>query len=174
MPNRNKRFLQNGAVVIFSFLLTILPMVSLIFFKVPKFVYMNMAGLFTFSSYFGALPSILYVILIQGLLILSRQADGFVSYNLMLNLIHVLIPAFLVRRDRPYYFKILVSALILTIFARPGALLLQRMTSLNFGDLSGLLNLQTMLSDLIIYLSSALISFVFFFCYDRLTKKAGR
>ncbi|MDO4711247.1 MAG: hypothetical protein Q4A75_04655 [Peptostreptococcaceae bacterium] len=170
---RKDRIIEIVFVSAVSVILTVLPMISLIFANVSKYIYMNMSGYFIFSVYFGLLPSIVYVMAIQLLLILSGQMDSFVSYSLILNLIHILIPSLIVKRGKAYYVKIFVSATVLTMVARSLSLFLYRSSVMGSGSVT-LIDLKYLWTDAGIYFSSALVAFIFFFCLDRMTKRSER
>ena len=74
MPKK-ANFIKGAIVFLSATIFSAFTAVSLIFFDVADYVYLNIAGLFIFCVYFGFVPSVFYIAAIAGLMINFRLAS---------------------------------------------------------------------------------------------------
>lgn len=84
MPILNKKSIITALVSIF---LVVATNISLIYFKVPSFVYLNISGLFIFSMYFGYIRSVVLIIFIQIFMNKIGQSMEFLDYGFISNIL---------------------------------------------------------------------------------------
>lgn len=80
-----------------SIAITIITNISLIYFYVPSFVYLNIAGVFIFTIYFGLFKSLIFILITQLIMVRFGQTMNFLDYTLISNMVCVAIICFVYR-----------------------------------------------------------------------------
>ena len=92
----------------------VLPM----FFALPKWIYLNIVGIYIFTYVSGLLPSIIFILFIQAVLFKVDIAYVFFSYSLILNMINIIIISLCADRERFIFTRFIISGVIMTLFSK--------------------------------------------------------
>lgn len=173
----NKRiydsFKISQAVFIFlvSSVITVYTTCSLIFLNLPSYIYLNIIGIFIFSIYFGIIPSLMFISVIQIIMMKFGLSAEFLNYSLILWLVDISIISLvkngisknMLTNKRLYIsVSIVVSSILLSILAKPLSIGISNWITGNSREMSSLFELQSVLEQLKIYGFSAIISLVFY------------
>lgn len=165
------RIISGVAVFLASAILIFLTSISLIFFEVADYIYLNIVGLFIFAVYFGFIPSVLYVLLLQCVMLRFNLADHFYNYTLILNLTNALIISFCMDSQKLSYKRIFLASVIMALCSR--MISNQIYVSISGERLVGvasIMSVENIAAQLRVYLFSGVCATVFFYIYDKSIK----
>ncbi|WP_159070869.1 hypothetical protein [Campylobacter concisus] len=106
---QKEKFISAAVIFLSAAIISAFTAVSLIFFDVADYVYLNIIGLFIICVYFGFAASIFYLVGFTGFMIKFGLADAFFSYSLVLGVVNAAIIAFYCKREVKFR-KILVAS----------------------------------------------------------------
>ena len=167
---RKENFLS-GIIVFFSAaILSAFTAVSLIFFEVADYVYLNIAGLFIFCMYFGFVPSVFYLVAIACIMIKFRLADTFFSYSLVLGFVNAAIIS-LFCAGKIKFKKILAASAVMALFSRIIASeLYSLLSSGKLSDVTFALSFEKIIAQARIYLFSGACTIMYFYIFKKIVQ----
>ena len=166
-------------ILILASAITIYTTCSLIFLNVPSYIYLNIIGIFIFSIYFGIIPSLIFISLIQVVMIRFSLSAEFLNYSLILWTVDVLI-IFIVKniilkyrvKNKRIYISlvIVVSTILLSILSKPLSIAISNWITNSARDMSSLFESQSIIEQARIYGFSGLVTLIFYQVFFLLTK----
>ncbi|MEG0250482.1 MAG: hypothetical protein RR561_06450 [Peptostreptococcus sp.] len=159
--------------------ITIYTTCSLIFLNVPSYIYLNIIGIFIFSIYFGIIPSLVFIAIMQIIMIKFGLSAEFLNYSLILWVIDISIISIvkngisknMIKNKKVYItLVIVVSSILLSILAKPLSIGISNWITTSSRDTSSLFETQAVLEQAKIYGFSGLITLIFYQVLLLLTK----
>lgn len=161
---RNLKFnLLNLSIFLLSSILIGCTSVSLIFLKLPKFIYLNCIGIFVFCINFGFFPSLFYAFFIQCIFIKFRLVDNFLNLSFIIQVVQILLIFSCLSKKENYIKEIISSSIILIIFEKfLSVFLAQFFLKFNY-SLKNIFNIKNFLDQVFIYAFSGFVVLIIFY-----------
>ena len=167
MPKK-ANFIKGAIVFLSATIFSAFTAVSLIFFDVADYIYLNITGLFIFCVYFGFVPSVFYIAATAGLMINFRLADTFFSYSLVLGLVNAVIIAVFCRGEIKFK-RIIAASVVMSLFSKIAASeLYSLLTSGTFSDIAFMISLDKFMAQARIYLFSGICTVAYFYAFNKI------
>lgn len=161
---RNLKFnFLNLSIFLLSLIFILLTSVSLIFLKLPKFIYLNCIGIFMFCINFGFFPSLIYTFFIQFIFIKFRLLDSFLNFSFIVQVVQIFLISICLTKKEKYTKEIIISTFILIIFEKFTSLCLAQFFLKFKYSLKSIFSLKNFLNQIFIYIFSGLIVLIIFY-----------
>jgi|GEM_PF-4079251 len=148
----------------------VLPM----FFALPKWIYLNIVGIYIFTYVSGLLPSIIFILFIQAVLFKVDIAYVFFSYSLILNMINIIIISLCADRERFIFTRFIISGVIMTLFSKMIAAFISNIMSADGQSFEYLFSLDVFIGQAKIYIVSAAAAYLLLSIFNKFYKKSGK
>lgn len=151
-------------LVFLSFLITLLTIISLIFVKVPQFVYMNIIGTFLISFTFGPIGGIIFNIIISFGKLKFDLVDSVINYPFMINIFESIFIGVISYVKLSTIKKFIVSIISLPLLIKPLGIMTYNLifSKMDFNQIMGIIKNyygNNLIPSFSIYIFSAVITY---------------
>ena len=165
---QKEKFISAAVIFLSAAIISAFTAVSLIFFDVADYVYLNIIGLFIICIYFGFTVSIFYLVGVTGFMIKFGLADAFFSYSFVLGVVNAAIIAFCCKREVKFR-KILVASVVMALFSKIAASEIYALLSSDeFSGVTFAISLEKVIAQARIYLFSGFCTVAYFYIFDKI------
>lgn len=166
-----QKMILNIFIYFSCFLFFIFINILLYFYEIPKFLYLGMPWLFAICIYFNWLISLSFIFLIQIIMLNIGQYNAFINYTFCISLFMVFIILFSKILNKKVYFQVIISIILISLIAKPLALLCLQILGNSYYDYKLALSLKSIIEQFKIYVFSGLIAYIFINLFNKNYKK---
>lgn len=165
---QKEKFISAAVIFLSAAIISAFTAVSLIFFDVADYVYLNIIGLFIICVYFGFTASIFYLVGFTGFMIKFGLADAFFSYSLVLGVVNAAIIAFCCKMEVKFR-KILVASVVMALFSKIATSEIYALLSGDeFSGVAFAISLEKVIAQARIYLFSGFCTVAYFYIFNKI------